>query len=286
MKNSLVRAFAICASAAFLSSCFTLTSKPRALVLQPEGTIRAMMLACPSKADLAAAKHIATLDPAAIRLVTWNVHKQADEGWQKDLASLATGNDVVLLQETTLDPAMLDVLQTANLRWVMASSFEYANSDIGVLTAAHVEPVASCTQRAMEPLLRLPKSVVIAWFALEGTTQTLAVANIHAINFSTVDSYRVQLAQVRDALAVHDGPIIFAGDFNTWSDARRQAIAALAGELGLNEVKFADDKRAVFYGSKLDHILVRGLDVVSSTAIEVKSSDHNPVLATLRWPVR
>jgi endonuclease/exonuclease/phosphatase (EEP) superfamily protein YafD len=38
----------------------------------------------------------------------------------------------------------------------------------------------------------------------------------------------------------------------------------------------------VFFGHQLDHILVRGLDVVDAEAIPVESSDHNPVRATFR----
>ena len=35
-------------------------------------------------------------------------------------------------------------------------------------------------------------------------------------------------------------------------------------------------------GRQLDHILVRGLDVVAAEVMRVDSSDHNPVRATLR----
>jgi endonuclease/exonuclease/phosphatase (EEP) superfamily protein YafD len=38
----------------------------------------------------------------------------------------------------------------------------------------------------------------------------------------------------------------------------------------------------MFLGHQLDHIYTRGLEVVASNAMEVTSSDHNPVMATLR----
>lgn len=277
------RGLALAASLPLLASCFTLTVEPRALVLQPDGAIRALSLTCPpAMPDLRVAK-AAGLDPRAIRLATWNIHKEGDAGWEEDLVALSGGNDVVLLQETTLTEALREVLRKAELRWVMASSFAYGPDDVGVLTAARVSPVASCTQRVVEPLLRLPKSAVVSWFALEGRTKTLAVANVHAINFSlSIDAYRAQLTALGDVLAAHDGPIVLAGDLNTWTAARRDAVDDVARRLGLNEVTFVDDRRALFFGNQLDHILVRGLRVAASTAIAVTSSDHNPIAATLQ----
>ena len=111
----------------------------------------------------------------------------------------------------------------------------------------------------------------------------LAVANIHAINFSlSVDAYRAQLAAIAAVLSTHAGPIVFAGDFNTWNDAREESFRATAAALGLREIEYADDRRALFLGHPVDHILVRGLAAADPMAIPVRSSDHNPVRATLR----
>jgi endonuclease/exonuclease/phosphatase (EEP) superfamily protein YafD len=273
-------------AAALLSACFTLTADPRALVLQPDGAIRALSLSCPPQlAEPDRTATAAPLDPRSIRVATWNIHKEGDRGWQKDLTTLIAGNDIVLLQETTLAPEMLDALHQENLRWIMASSFAFGGVDIGVLTASHAPPVASCTQRVVEPLIRLPKSAIISWFAVDGRAQRLAVANVHAINFSlSLDGYREQFTALADALATHEGPIILAGDLNTWSAARTDVVEEVARRLALSEVRPAEDKRSLFFGNQLDHILVRGLRVVSSAAIAVDSSDHNPVTATLEWP--
>ena len=70
------------------------------------------------------------LDPTAIRLVTWNIHKEADAGWQQDLTHFAQANDVVLLQETALLDSLREILHENGLRWVMASSFIYGDADM------------------------------------------------------------------------------------------------------------------------------------------------------------
>jgi endonuclease/exonuclease/phosphatase (EEP) superfamily protein YafD len=276
-----VRAVAIAALAAALAGCVTLTDEPRAIVLRG-GEPSVQRLPCdgvhPGHAGSAGA-----LDPGAIRVVTWNIHKQSQAGWQRDLARLVASSDVVLLQEAVLDRELRALVEGDGFGWIMASSFLYLGRDIGVLTASRVAPVAACTERVGEPLIVVPKSSIVSWFALAGRDQPLAVVNLHAINFSlTLGSYDAQLAALAAALADHRGPIVFAGDFNTWTDARRDAMNALAARLGLVETRLADDRRSTFFGHQVDHVLVRGLEPVAVEAIAVRSSDHNPVVATLR----
>jgi endonuclease/exonuclease/phosphatase (EEP) superfamily protein YafD len=165
------------------------------------------------------------------------------------------------------------------------------------LTATRIAPVASCTQRVVEPLIRIPKSAVISWLPIvdtavdtaagtrAGTRETLAIVNVHSITFElALDVYRSQLEALADALAGHRGPIIFAGDFNTWNDARDRVVSEIAARLGLAELNLRVDQRAVFFGRHLDHIFIRGLETVDVIAIPVTSSDHNPMAATLRIP--
>ena len=269
-----------------LAGCVALTVDPRALIYGPE-RIEVRSLPCKAAAESARAAVKVTpamraLDPARIRLVTWNIHKQADTGSDRDLARLAADHDVVLLQEVTLTDEIREILRSTGLRWVMASSFLYYDTDIGVITASRAIPVANCTLRVVEPLILLPKSSVVSWLPIAGSTRTLAVANLHSINFSlSLETYEEQLAQVVEALASHEGPIVLAGDLNTWSDARLAAVKSAAARLRLTEIPFKEG-RSRFYGRELDHILVRGLEVVSATAFAVKSSDHNPVAAELR----
>jgi endonuclease/exonuclease/phosphatase (EEP) superfamily protein YafD len=281
-----MRAWFAVVAVPLLAGCVALTVDPRALIYGPDG-VQVRALPCPAAAEAARATRVpaaSALDPASIRLITWNIHKEDDAGWQHDLARFAAGHDVVLLQEVTLKEPLRDVLDAASMRWVMASSFLYEGVDIGVLIATRVPPVANCTLRVVEPLIQLPKSAVVTWLPLAGSSKTLAVANVHSINFSlTLGAYEAQLAQVVEALSQHDGPIVLAGDFNTWTDARLDALKAAADRLRLTEIPF-EQGRSRFFGRELDHILVRGVSVVSAAAYAVTSSDHNPVAAVLRVP--
>jgi endonuclease/exonuclease/phosphatase (EEP) superfamily protein YafD len=282
---------------AALCGCITLTVEPRAVVSVPGGAARVMSLKCGTvdRVLQTAADNNAgdTLDRRPLRLLVWNIHKQGDSGWERDLSAFAVASDVVLLQESVLQPPLREILDDSGLRWVMASSFVLDADDIGVLSATRVAPIASCTQRVVEPLIRIPKSAVISWLpitntrtdARAGSKETLAIANVHSITFELApDVYRSQLEALADALAGHRGPIIFAGDFNTWNDARDGVVAEIAARLGLTELNLRVDQRAVFFGRHLDHIFIRGLQLIDVGAIPVTSSDHNPLAAKLRIP--
>ncbi len=268
-----------------LAACMSLPLEPRALMDEPDG-VRVISFDCDvaSRTARAATPPSARrLDPVAIRVLTWNIHKQSDEGWADDLARFAAANDVLLLQEVALVDALQQVLRREGLRFVMGSSFIYEDADHGVLTATRVGPIAACTQRIAEPLLGIPKSAVIAWLPLAGTDATLAVANVHSINFTlTQDAYDAQLDALADVLAQHEGPILLGGDLNTWSAARLAGVRRTAARLGLVEIPFATDGRTRFLGNQVDHLLVRGLKVTASTTTAVDSSDHNPAGAVLR----
>lgn len=280
------RAGLVALAAACVAACVTITDAPRALVDGPFGIrVAALDCAAAAAAARAAPEAAAGVDPAAIRVATWNIHKEEDDGWQADLARLAAGSDVLLLQEVVLQDALTELLRGAGLAWVMASSFAYQSADIGVLTATRVHPVGSCTQRIAEPLFAIPKSAVITWLPVRGSRATLAVANVHAINFAvSLTAFEAQLDALAAALAAHEGPLVVGGDLNTWSGERRAAMRRFADRLGLAEIAYAEDGRARFFGQQVDHLLVRGLAVVTSAATVVRSSDHNPAAAVLRVP--
>lgn len=281
------RPLALAALLPLLTACVSITENARALMYQPEG-VAVRSLDCAEAVRISAERRAqaTAIDASAIRLLTWNIHKQEDAGWDGDLARFAAAADIVLLQEVTLTEPIEQLLRSADLGWVMASSFIYRDRDIGVLTATRVAPVANCTQRMVEPLLRLPKSAVISWLRLPDTDETLAVINLHAVNFSlTLGAYRDQLRAIGDALAAHRGPIVLGGDMNTWTDERLDAVRELGTRLTLTELTYPkEDLRSLFMGRQLDHIFVRGLAVTKVEAIAVKSSDHNPVFAVLRYP--
>ena len=78
-----------------------------------------------------------------------------------------------------------------------------------------------------------------------------------------------------------DGPVIFAGDFNTWSASRQAAVDDFMSEHGLGSIAFEPDLRSRAFGRALDHIYVRGMQAEFAQVIPVTTSDHNPLRVRL-----
>jgi endonuclease/exonuclease/phosphatase (EEP) superfamily protein YafD len=273
----------VLALAVTLAGCVAVPERQYALVLEVDGSVAKVSMRCDDSAVVPFAGGGA-LDPRAIRLASWNLHKQADAGWESDLGRLLAETDVLLIQEAGVSPEFRRVVEQRGFAWVLSGAFEYQGSEYGVLTATRIAPDAACTLRAYEPLLGIPKATLITRYRLSGRDDTLAVANLHAINFTLdVDAYRRQLDAVADALAGHTGPVIVAGDFNTWNEARETAVRALASRLSLAPAELTAEARTRFMGDHIfDRIYARGVAFVAATAWSVTSSDHNPVLVSFR----
>lgn len=266
------------------AACATVPTVQQAFTLGRDGIAVGGALPCDGGATTARTGAAALPLPGPeLRVLSWNLHKNGDPGWDADLARFAAVSDLLLIQEAALSPGLQRALHDAGYEWLLANSFMLHDHATGVLSAARVRPAGACVQRSFEPLLRLPKSAVITRYEMTGASQTLAVANLHAVNFTLgLRAYRAQLEAIARELADHRGPVIVAGDLNTWSAKRLEVVRDVMQRLGLVSVLPGIDTRSRFLGHQVDYMFVRGLELVSAEAPEVESSDHNPVLATLR----
>jgi endonuclease/exonuclease/phosphatase (EEP) superfamily protein YafD len=129
-----------------------------------------------------------------------------------------------------------------------------------------------------EPLIRFPKSILITRFPLTGTHLSLMIANIHLINFAPhTTTYGLQVRQLTEILVNHQGPMILAGDFNTWSAERLAIIEEMAAGLSLASANFEADLVRKVFGYTVDRLYYRGLTMQEASVIEASSSDHNPL---------
>ena len=211
-------------------------------------------------------------------LVSWNIHKLNDARWQDDLTRLGQEMDVLLLQEAALQPDLEHWLEQTRLMWDMSPAFEYRKTPTGVLTAGRAQSDVNCSLIRHEPNIYLPKAALISFYPIDENKQLLLVANIHGINFTTdaVDLAQ-QLDEVKEIIRHHTGPVVLAGDFNTWSEARMNTLRQVAQDLGLSPVEFDGQQPATHMGRIVDHIYFRGLQAVNSEVLPVKSSDHHPL---------
>jgi endonuclease/exonuclease/phosphatase (EEP) superfamily protein YafD len=222
-----------------------------------------------------------TLDPDKIDVFVWNIHKNQHPDALGDLIDMAGDMDLVLLQEASLLHSPDGRLQNAAY-WSFAPGFRTAESLTGVMTISTVQPLAHCFIQVQEPWLRTPKAISITEFALSGSDETLVVVNIHGVNFTIgVSDFEQQLEDIRIVIENHDGPVIVAGDFNTWNNGRVERLNNLSDQLGMTELMFAVDNRVTPFSHTVDRVLVRGLRVIDATTQVVDSSDHNPLAVTL-----
>jgi endonuclease/exonuclease/phosphatase (EEP) superfamily protein YafD len=282
--TDVLRAAVAAALVALLGACATVPDVQLAFAAGRDGQAFGRPLPCGGGEPVPAAGTAGDrLAGPTVRVLSWNLHKNDDPGWDSDLASFAAASDLLLIQEAALTSGLQRVLRDAGYDWLLASSFALNGHETGVLNAARVRPASACVQRFFEPLLQLPKSAVITRYELNGADQVLAVANVHSINFTLgLVDYRAQLEAIARELADHLGPVIFAGDFNSWSRERIDVVDDVMRGMGLSPVLPSVDTRSRFLGQQVDHLYVRGLEVLHAAAPEVESSDHNPVLATLR----
>lgn len=228
----------------------------------------------------------APAEPAIYRafsVLVWNIHKAKKTGWATDFPRLTLGKDLVLLQEVFLRPAMLRMLlQSPGLRWDLAAGFtrRLHDIDVGVMTGSRAEPTDLFFLRSPfhEPVVRLPKMAIGTRYRLAQCERELLVLNVHAINFVRINKFKHQMRQLEKEIDAHDGPVLLAGDFNTWLASRTAFLQDMTANLCMDLAIFEPDRRSRCLGRALDHVFVKGLKIVSASChYDILSSDHQPL---------
>lgn len=275
-------------TASFLSLLVGCASIPDQLQLLTDSggsqpSIQAASCSPTSVAARSASRPDTALNPNHIALLNWNVYKGQRSNWLTDFQRFSQGQDVITLQEALLTDNLQTRLRTLRLRWTLNHAFIYGEHQTGVLTAARVDALSHCGLRNTEPLIRTPKTALIQGYPIDGQSRPLLVANLHGINFSLdTDAYRQQLLAVQTILVQHRGPLILAGDFNNWSDARSTVLQDMVDALHLQSITYQNHNQTRVFGHVIDHIYYRGLEAVNQQTFEVDSSDHNPIMVVFR----
>ncbi|WP_165312076.1 endonuclease/exonuclease/phosphatase family protein [Vibrio ziniensis] len=212
-------------------------------------------------------------------LLVWNIYKQNRSTWNSELTRLSKDAQLLLMQEASLNTDFKTWIFKQGWEGNQVNAFKVMGESAGVINLARSTPNLACGYTEMEPWLRLPKSGIYAQYPLSNG-QVLAVVNLHAVNFTYgTNEYQLQLQVLANELSKHVGPIIVAGDFNSWSEARVKVMKQVLTSLGLTEARFSPDNRVRFVtGLPLDHVFYRGLDLKSAKAPISDASDHNPLL--------
>jgi endonuclease/exonuclease/phosphatase (EEP) superfamily protein YafD len=211
-------------------------------------------------------------------LTVWNIYKGGKNGLYSDLAELTQQSDFVLTQEFLLNDSQKQLMaQYPQTHWALAKSFMDDGEWTGVATMSKWQPFESIPVRSpgTEPLVATPKMSLISKYKIANTE--LWIVNLHGLNFNiTHVDFEEQIDDIISRIRVHSGPMIFAGDFNTWSDSRREYLLQRTESLGLIRVDLENPMG--FFGATLDHIFYRGVNPLKwSLLSNMTSSDHLPL---------
>ncbi|WP_044470840.1 endonuclease/exonuclease/phosphatase family protein [Mannheimia massilioguelmaensis] len=212
------------------------------------------------------------------KLLVWNVHKGEDAGWKNVIQNYADVADFFFLQEVSTKQNLAQILYDKFPISLYVSAFSYLNNESGVNILSKKMPNIVCAKSEKEPWIIIPKVGSAMLFPLING-ESLLLVNLHLVNFELQPTnYRAQLENIMQLVSKHKGPIILAGDFNTWNQGRLDLLNKLSYQHGLQEVDYEKDVRLRFMGNPLDHVFVRGVKVLQSTSFETTSSDHNPIV--------
>jgi endonuclease/exonuclease/phosphatase (EEP) superfamily protein YafD len=236
--------------------------------------------------------------PRTIILVNWNVQKGASPQFVDDLARLLEQEqpDIVFLQE-----ARTGLIQVEQMGGYFANGWSYpwpGGTMVGVLTLSRIPPVQvePVSTRYREFFVTAPKVSLLTEYPLPSGKSLLTV-NVHLLNFERWGDLKIrdQLADLKSLMIIHPGPIIMAGDFNTWNEKRLQLVEEIVGELKLAEVidfpagRTTGDLGSDFFNTifgiqtelSLDRVYYRGFSIDSARVLPYESSDHKPIAVRL-----
>lgn len=224
--------------------------------------------------------------PSHFEMVVWNIQKAGNSEMPVDFARLAKNATLALFQEAIDTPSWVDRLLEAKpgFGWNLAQTFrsDWLGYSTGVATGAAVAPLylRAALSQVHEPVSMTPKSILITQYALVDRPETLLVANVHAINFREQGAFETHINQLVEMVRAHRGPMIVAGDFNTWIASRQDFLTSSLSALGLTEVPLSRTGFLV-----LDHVFIRGLSARETEShFDVQTSDHYPITVDVVIP--
>jgi endonuclease/exonuclease/phosphatase (EEP) superfamily protein YafD len=220
-----------------------------------------------------------------IRLAIWNLCKGAGGRlFEHDYRMICFRSDLILTQEALLSEKALATFCEPGFEAVHAASYKRRDGiRDGVMTVARVcstPIIRRIVCKYPEPVFKTPKVALVTFYQLAGASHPLMVVNLHATLIRRVKLALEEMEHLIGSLPTHEGPMILAGDFNTFTPGYLRVISKALAAIGLKHVPIPADPRPAV--GALDQLFVRGLDVeriyVDTT---VKNSDHFPIFADL-----
>jgi endonuclease/exonuclease/phosphatase (EEP) superfamily protein YafD len=222
---------------------------------------------------------ILPLEKSSLTVLSWNAHKLGDTQFFIDLKKLSQVSDLVFIQEAMHSSGWQNAFAShMPFDWSFHKSFCSGDQATGVMTGSRFPQITprTVTSTGVEPLSFTPKVSAVSYILFQN--KKVMLINTHALNFNLGTDFEDQIDQLIEMISQTEAPVIWSGDFNTWSAGRRSYLFNQAISQGLDPLIPHSDSRTL----KLDHILVRGFHSVKTKVLDqFKSSDHYPVMTEL-----
>ncbi len=227
-------------------------------------------------------------NPDSIKVMVWNIKKGQEKGLDRDLPYYGKDRDIMILSEGYLSPQVKGIFDSfSEMRWDMGVSFLYKkdnNTKTGTMIGSKVEPsfVKVRHTEDLEPFILTPKAITFAKYPVAGSEKDLLVVSVHAINIVTPNAFERHMEIAKMEILRHDGPTIFAGDFNTNLASKTKFLKRMTTGLGMQSIDFRNDNRMKTLGQIIDYVFVKGLHPKDAEVLgHLKSSDHKAMYLEL-----
>lgn len=218
-----------------------------------------------------------TLNSTKLSILSWNIYKGRKSEYKKSFAAMTKGRDLIMLSEATTGSPVSDSFKAiAGWEWHLAASFNMKNNiAAGTVLGSAARPhnVHYYRTKDIEPFVKSPKATVLAYYAIPGSAKKLLAISIHGINWDGDDALERQLNMILPELKAHNGPVVFAGDFNTKNASRVALTKRILGSAGLKQVPWENPLKK----KQLDDAYTRGITVKRARLVHDyidKGSDH------------
>ncbi len=218
-----------------------------------------------------------TLNSTKLSILSWNIYKGRKPEYRKAFAAMAKGRDLIMLSEATTGSPVSDSFKAiTGWEWHLAASFNMKD-DIAAGTvlgsAARPSNVHYYRTKDIEPFVKSPKATILAYYAIPGSAKKLLAISIHGINWDGDDALERQLNMILPEIKAHNGPVVFAGDFNTKNPSRVALAKRVLATAGLKQVPWENPLKK----KQLDDAFTRGMSVKRARLVSDwidKGSDH------------
>ncbi|SMF14137.1 endonuclease/exonuclease/phosphatase family protein [Pseudobacteriovorax antillogorgiicola] len=219
-----------------------------------------------------------------IKIGVWNVFKgNGGMDFFRDFMNIVHRNDVWCLQEVLASPHGLIDYVPDGYKGIHGASYERMDGlREGVLNLSRWQSLDERTQvvhfSKTEPLVKTPKVAVVSHYYIDKVETR--IVNVHQPLVRGRKRAGADLLEVMETIGEFDGPVIVAGDFNTFTKKYFNEVCQVMDDYGLSYVSIRQDHRKEL--QRLDHIFQRGFVVERASIItEAKSSDHYAIQASL-----